>query len=231
MRVLWLIPARAGSKALPHKNILPLGGIPLLAWRIRTALTLDGSVWLSTDSADYAAVGKHYGAQAPFLRPAHLATDEASSVEVCLHAMRFATEQGHSFDAIGLLQPTSPFISSTSLQRGVQALVEQSQAHAAIAVREVPFASTLMQPLAPTLAMLAARLNGQQDLRRQALATEITPSGGFYIARWERFLRHPSFYLESSVPVLVKDLESIDIDTKLDMDFAEFCVQSGRVQV
>lgn len=229
MRVLWLIPARAGSKALPQKNILPLGGIPLLAWRIRTALHLGGSVWLSTDSADYAAIGKLYGAQVPFLRPADLATDEASSADVCLHAMRFAMGQGDRFDAIGLLQPTSPFVSTASLQRGVQALMQQAQAHAAIAVREVRSPSALVQPLAPTLEVLAARLGEGKDVRRQVLPAEITPCGAFYIARWENFLQKPTFYMTSSIPVLIRDLETIDIDTEQDLAFAEFCVQSGRV--
>lgn len=229
MRVLWLIPARAGSKALPHKNIFPLGGKPLLAWRIRTALSLNDSVWLSTDSAEYAAIGKRYGAQVPFLRPASLATDEASSVDVCLHAMRFAMEQGERFDAIGLLQPTSPFVLAASLQRAVQALVEQPQAHAAIAVRQVQSPSVLVQPLAPTLEVLAEQLRERPDVRRQVLPIEITPCGAFYIARWENFLREPTFYVASSISVLIKGLETIDIDTEQDLAFAEFCVQSGRV--
>lgn len=229
MRVLWLIPARSGSKSLPHKNILPLGGLPLLAWRIRTALPLGGAVWLSTDSAEYAAVGMRYGAEVPFLRPAHLAKDTSSPVDVCLHAMYHAMKHGHAFDAIGLLQPTSPFASQRTLERGVQMLTEQAQAHAFVTVRKVESSSLLAQPLAPTLSVLAERFSTLGDTRRQAMPVEITPCGALYLAPWEAFLRQPTFYAPSSVPLLLEGVECLDIDTETDMDFAEFCVQSGRV--
>lgn len=231
MRVLWLIPARSGSKSLPHKNILPLGGLPLLAWRIRTALPLDGEVWLSTDSAEYAAVGAHYGAQVPFMRPARLADDSSSPLDVCLHAMHYAMEHGYVFDAIGLLQPTSPFVLQQTLERGVQVLTDLPHAHALVSVRAVTTSSCLMQPLAPTLAVLAERLAALGDTRRQAMPAEITPCGALYLAPWEAFLRQPTFYAPTSVPLLLEGAECLDIDTEADMAFAEFCVQTGRVSV
>ncbi len=80
-RVLAIVPARSGSKGLPHKNIRPLLGKPLLAWSIESALSCPyvDNVILSTDSEEYADIGQVYGAKIPFLRPAEFATDKASS--------------------------------------------------------------------------------------------------------------------------------------------------------
>lgn len=229
MRVLWLIPARAGSKGLPHKNIKLLGEMPLLAWRIVSGLALDGEVWVSTDSEDYAAIARSYGATVPFLRPAPLATDGASSVNVCLHAMQHARALGRTFDALGLLQPTSPFVSQASLLRGIAALEAQPAMHSAIAVKLAQPSSAAMQAMAPTLAVLADKLAAHADTRRQALPQEITPCGGFYLARWEAFLQNPNFFTSFSLPVLLEGLEILDIDTELDLAFANFCLQSGRL--
>src|SRR5262245_15654181 len=98
MKTLWLVTARAGSKSIPHKNIRPLGGHPLLAWRIAAARSLAGGdpVWLSTDDEEYAALGEQYGAEVPFLRPRELATDAARSIDVALHAMEVAEGRGMS---------------------------------------------------------------------------------------------------------------------------------------
>lgn len=85
--ILWIVAARSGSKGIPDKNIRELGGTPLLALRILTALPL-GTVLLSTDSETYAAIGTKFGAEVPFLRPIALASDSASSIDVVLHGAR-----------------------------------------------------------------------------------------------------------------------------------------------
>jgi CMP-N,N'-diacetyllegionaminic acid synthase len=99
VQVLWLITARSGSRSVPDKNILPLGGHPLLAYRIAVARTLAGAenVWLSTDSERYAEIGRAYGASIPFLRPPELSTDATPSVDVVLHAMDHESRHVRSF--------------------------------------------------------------------------------------------------------------------------------------
>ena len=106
---LGVIPARGGSKRLPGKNIRHLCGKPLIAWSIIEAgkSQLD-HVIVSTDDPKIAAVSKTWGGDVPFRRPKELATDEAKSVDVLIHAARWCEENIEVPEYIFLLQPTSP---------------------------------------------------------------------------------------------------------------------------
>jgi CMP-N,N'-diacetyllegionaminic acid synthase len=112
MSVVAVIPARGGSKQLPRKNILPLAGQPLLAYTIRDAkeaTRVDRTI-VSTDDPEIAAIAKVYGADVPFVRPAELATDGASTEVVLQHALLWLErEEGARIDVIVLLEATSPF--------------------------------------------------------------------------------------------------------------------------
>lgn len=110
LRILALILARGGSKRLPGKNIRPLSGKPLLAWSIEAALACPaiGRVVVSTDSQEIADVARSHGAQVPFLRPPALAADSSTSADAALHALDVLAAQGQEYDAVMLLEPTSP---------------------------------------------------------------------------------------------------------------------------
>src|ERR1041385_6963860 len=111
-KILFLIPARGGSKGLPGKNILPLLGKPLIGWTIQTALkaceNVNGKIVVSTDSKEIAHVAKTFGAEVPFLRPGELAQDNSTSVDVVLHALDFFEKEGENFDYVCMLEATSP---------------------------------------------------------------------------------------------------------------------------
>ncbi|MBU1002525.1 MAG: acylneuraminate cytidylyltransferase family protein [Proteobacteria bacterium] len=110
--VLAIIPARGGSKGLPHKNILPLGGMPLLAWSIRAALeaTLVTRVVVTTDDEQIAAVARDWGAEVPFLRPAELAEDRSNIQDGVNHLLeQLRAREGYVPDAYCVLYPTHPF--------------------------------------------------------------------------------------------------------------------------
>ena len=111
MNCLIVIPARGGSKGIPHKNIKPLHGKPLICYSIdcARALTSDDNICVTTDDDEIIQVVEQYGLKVPFKRPAELATDTCGSNEVIQHAYRFYEKQGMHYDAILLLQPTSPF--------------------------------------------------------------------------------------------------------------------------
>ena len=109
-RFLGLITARGGSKRVPRKNLLPVAGKPLLAWTVEAATSarrLDRLV-LSTDDSEIAAIGRQYGADVPFERPAQLASDTASGHDVIVHALAALAEHGDHYDYVVVLQPTSP---------------------------------------------------------------------------------------------------------------------------
>ena len=110
-RILALILARGGSKRLPGKNIRPLAGKPLVAWSIEAARACTGiqDVVLSTDDGAIAEAARAHGARVPFLRPASLAADTSTSADAALHALDFLRDaEGKEFDAVILLEPTSP---------------------------------------------------------------------------------------------------------------------------
>lgn len=111
MKILVVIPARGGSKGIPHKNFKPLNGKPLIYYSIDVArqFTVDEDICVSTDDDEIIKVVENYGLKVPFKRPDYLATDTCGSNEVIQHAWKFYEDKGIHYDAVLLLQPTSPF--------------------------------------------------------------------------------------------------------------------------
>jgi len=107
---LAIIPARAGSKRLPNKNHREFLGKPLILWTIEFALAYPGfdKVLVSTDSPEVANLARSSGVYVPWLRPAELATDTATSLDVVAHAVKALASEGFNFERVALLQPTSP---------------------------------------------------------------------------------------------------------------------------
>lgn len=125
-RAVAIIPARGGSKGLPRKNILSLGGIPLIAWTIRAAKSarLIDRVIVSTDDAEIAAVAKEWGAEVPFMRPAAISGDRARLGDVTAHALKKLAEEGDHPDVAATLYPTHPFRPAGLIDRLVQKNME-----------------------------------------------------------------------------------------------------------
>lgn len=121
MKYLVVIPARGGSKGIPHKNIKPLCGKPLIYYSIDVArqFTSDENICVTTDDAEIISVVEQHGLKVPFVRPAELATDTCGSNEVIQHAYQFFADKGILYDAIVLLQPTSPFRKVVFLKEAV----------------------------------------------------------------------------------------------------------------
>ena len=121
MELLYVIPARGGSKGIPHKNIKKLKGIPLIHYAIQQARSVatDENICITTDDPEIIAVSEQTGIKVPFTRPFDLATDSASMQEVLLHAVDFYERKGRIFDAIVLLQPTSPFRSTADIEKAI----------------------------------------------------------------------------------------------------------------
>lgn len=110
MKILYLIPARGGSKGIPHKNIKLLNGKPLIQYSIEVARELadDKDICVSTDDYEIINVVENLGLKVPFLRPDYLANDTAGTSDVIIHALDFFAKQGKVYDVVVLLQPTSP---------------------------------------------------------------------------------------------------------------------------
>lgn len=138
--VLGIITARGGSKAIPRKNIFPLRGKPLIAYTIDAAKqsTLLTRCIVSTDDEEIAGIARECGAEAPFLRPAELAQDHSTSIEVVQHALQWLEERGgQTFDYAMILQPTSPLRTAKDIDAVIE-IAQQTGADSVMGMVEVP---------------------------------------------------------------------------------------------
>lgn len=120
--VLFVIPARGGSKGIPGKNIKPLNGKPLIGYSIEVAREFadDDDICLTTDDAHIANVAEaQFGLKVPFLRPAALATDKSGTYGVLIHALDYYAALGRNYDTLVLLQPTSPFRTADDVRNAI----------------------------------------------------------------------------------------------------------------
>ena len=228
MNVLALIPARGGSKRVPHKNIRTLAGKPLISWTIDAVLGLEGvgHVLVSTDNADIASVAAAAGASVPWLRPAHLATDTATSVDVALHALDWFESQQGIVDALLLLQPTSPLRHRDSIAAGLR-LFEQQRAEALVGVSPAaahPYWCYRVDD---------GRLNpfvetAERDARSQDLPPAYVINGAFYLIKPRR-LRETRSFVPAGAHAFVMDdpVEAVDIDTEFDWRIAEYLAEGN----
>lgn len=139
MNILGLIPARGGSKGIPGKNIKLLGEKPLLQYTVESGNNSKylSTLILSSDDPEIMAVAKDLDIDVPFIRPAQLSTDKTTSVEVVLHALKFAEEQGEEFDAVCLLQPTTPFRKEGLINAAIEKFIAGNY-DSLVSVRQVP---------------------------------------------------------------------------------------------
>jgi N-acylneuraminate cytidylyltransferase/CMP-N,N'-diacetyllegionaminic acid synthase len=232
-KVLWLIVARSGSKSIPNKNIALLGGHPLLSYRIHTAknTTCNNEIWISTDSIEYADIAIKYGAKAPFLRPKELADDFSNSADVVHHAMEFAQKNCFTFDFIGLLEPTSPFITKVQIEQAIQNLINEPEADSIVAVRESRPNTLFIQDEKKYLDQIAKEIENIKLIGRQNFSKQITPSGGFYISRWDSFFEQRSFYTCKTLGFLVDNIAGLEIDEPIDFSFANFLIETNIINI
>jgi len=222
LRILALITARGGSKRLPGKNIRFLGGRPLIVWSIEVARGCPGicDILVSTDDPAIAEVARNAKALVPWLRPAELATDEASSVDVCLHALEWYEDKNGKVDGLLLLQPTSPFRSREAVARGIE-LFRTNRSRMVLGVS--PAASHPLWCIHVNHGTARPFIaGGDMRLRSQDLPPAYVFNGAFYLIDPEELRRQRSFYSDDMQPLVMSEPEeSIDIDTDWDWKMAE----------
>ena len=222
MKLLALIPARGGSKRLLGKNMLPLGGKPLLAWSVDVVRGVPGVVvvLVSTEDPAIAQAATEMGAMVPWLRPAELATDTASSVDVALHALNWYEAEYGEVDGLMLLQPTSPLRTRQTVERGI-ALFHDEERRAVVGV--TPAATHPMWALKLVSGELRPWAT-QEALRKrsQDLPEAYTITGGFYLLSPQDLRRGRSFFPLGALPLVQSSgRESVDIDTEEDYFMAQ----------
>ena len=227
MRILAVIPARGGSKGIPHKNIISVAGKPLIVWSIEAAL---GSKYVtktvvSSDDEAILSVAREHGVE-PLKRPETLATDEAGSEGLIVHALEAEKEQGNTYDYVMLLQPTSPLRGTTEIDEAVEQL-QKSDAHALISVytpEHTPYKAFKLSK--------NGRLEGLVDnktpfMRRQDLPQTFMPNGAIYLIETELFLETRSLFCEDGTVAYEMSREkSVDIDTTDDVNIVDKLLSS-----
>jgi CMP-N,N'-diacetyllegionaminic acid synthase len=226
--LLILVPARAGSKGLPGKNLKPLGGLPLLAWTARTiaASGVGARAVLTTEDPEIAAVGRAHGLETPFLRPADLASDTASMVDVVEHAVGWMErEGGFRPSAILLLQPTCPFRKPERIRQALD-LLALPGTEGVIGVKGIDRSLSVMYQEGPDGA-LAPLAPWDERTRRQDVRPLLTPNGTLYLTTRESLARHRRLFPPQLRGLVTDRLESIDIDTPEDWALAEAVIAAG----
>lgn len=231
MHVLGLIPARAGSKGVPRKNLRLLAGKPLLRYSIESAAAARrlGRVVVSTESAEIAAAARDAGAEVPFLRPADLAADDTPMLPVVAHALRALAEQGEEYDAVCLLQPTCPLRRAEDID-GCIDLLERSAADAVVTVLEVP---SRYHPHWAFMENADGSLRRATDAplasRRQELAPAFHRDGSIYVTRSAVVLDEGSLYGRRTLGYRTDAERNVNIDDLEDWRRAERLLGADRL--
>lgn len=225
MNNLAIIPARSGSKGIPHKNIRNLCGRPLLSYTIEAAVSSGefSHVMVSTDSQEYADIARQYGAEVPFLRSGDTAADTSSSWDVVREVLGKYQEMGKVFDTFALLQPTSPLRAAEDIQKAYQSF-EEKRALAVVSVSEMRH-SPLWSATLPQDLSMAGFLPQQACRPRQKLEAYYRINGAIYLVSCRAFAENPNIYREGCFAYIMSDESGIDIDTEWDFKLAELLLQ------
>jgi CMP-N,N'-diacetyllegionaminic acid synthase len=215
---LAIIPARGGSKGLPNKNIKELCGKPLIAWSIEAGLNsqyLD-EVMVTTDSQEIANIARQYGANVPFLRPAELATDIATTFDAIKHVINFYKSNfGKEFDYIVLLEPTSPLREKQDIDKAIEQLLD-SRADSIVGVCK----TESQNPAFLVYKNMNNYISGYENkdmkpLRRQDIKEVYFFEGSVYASKTKALMNKATFYHNSTIGYEVEKYKSLEID---DMD-------------
>ncbi len=235
MRVLFVITARGGSKGVPRKNIRLVGKLPLIAYKIISAqkCSVDKRIIVSTDDEEIAAVSAAYGAEVPFMRPDYLASDTADSMDVVWHTVQWIMEHDEDrYDYICLLEPSSPFASSEDLDNALK-LIEERGADTLLGMKEVEVNRAFIHSLDSKggLSKFYEAMKDFKSVRRQDQAKEYTMNGCMYIAKWSYFVKHKSFHAQNSVPYIMPDEKSIEIDSMYNYKVACIMAENALIDL
>jgi CMP-N,N'-diacetyllegionaminic acid synthase len=224
MKILAIITARGGSKGVPGKNIKFLGTKQLIQYTIEAALasSLITDIIASTDSESIASVAKASGVAAPFLRPAELATDTASSIDVVIHAINYLENEEKYYDAVCLLQPTCPFRPVDFIDKAITQF-EKSEVDSLISVLPVPDEFNPHWIFEPGIDGNLHIVTGEREIikRRQDLPRTFFRDGSIYITKKKVIKEQHSFYGDRIGYIESDPLFYANIDTPADFANAE----------
>lgn len=231
-----IIPARGGSKRIPHKNIRDFAGKPIIAYSIQAAQNsgLFDHILVSTDDEEIAAVAKEWGAEIPFMRPQQLADDFTGTNAVVRHAIQQMNTYGTPVDFACCIYATAPFVQAAYLRQGFQRLEESGKSFA-FSVTTFPF------PI-----QRAIRLTKDGDIdamfpqyaasRSQDLEETYHDAGQFYWGKAQSFLDDVAIFSSASIPVvlprhLVQDIDTLEDWIRAELMFRAWEASTGSTEL
>ncbi len=229
MKILALIPARGGSKRLVNKNLRELGGRPLISWSIEFAKkqNLFCDILVSTDSQEIGQISRSAGALVPWLRPAELASDSSSSFDVAQHAIEWYEKNNEKIDALLLLQPTSPFRSSRTLNKAIKLFQCSPELPLMTVSPAITHPGWVLKEFDNKFIPYFDK-NGL-NIRSQDLDNAFAPNGNLYLIAPHVLKRCGGFVgaVNSSI-IIESKVESLDIDDEWDYEISKYIVSNDK---
>jgi CMP-N,N'-diacetyllegionaminic acid synthase len=221
---LFLITARGGSKGIPGKNIKSLAGKPLLYYSIDIArqFTHDQNICLSTDSLEIIQKAEEYGLKVPFIRPAELSTDTASSYDVEIHAIKFYESLGKKYDTLVILQPTSPFRTKEQLNEALN--LYSKEIDMIVSVKETSSNPYYNLSEENNDGFLEKSKPGNYT-RRQDCPKVYEYNGAIYVVNIESLKKMSEDKFKKVRKIVMDDFTSVDLDNQIDWLWAEFLLE------
>ena len=228
-QILAIIPARGGSKKIPKKNIKLLAGKPLIAYTIEEALKSKHitRISVSTDDENIAKIARDFGAEAPFLRPSELAKDHVTDLPVFQHCLNWLREnENYIPDIIVHLRPTAPLRKIHHIDSGIELLLKSPEADSVRSVTSVGQHPLKMwkienNKLIPFISEKSSGIKESYNMPRQKLPKAYIQNGSVDVLWTNTILEKNSMSGDIIVPLVMEELESVNIDSEIDFLLAE----------
>ena len=232
MKILAVIPARGGSKGVPRKNIRLICGKPLICYTIETALAarhLFHRVIVSTEDPEIAEIARQAGAEVPFLRPQHLATDDVPMVPVLQHAVAYIENRDNVLlDWICLLQPTDPLRTVEDIEEALR-IAEQGGCDSVISVVQVFSVHPILMKRIENNRLLSYCIEEKEGTRRQDYQPPAyMRNGAIYLTRRDVLMERDSIWGEVIRPYVMPEERSIGVDREIDLKLVELLIREGK---
>ena len=228
MRILFMLPARSGSKGVKDKNIKKLNGKPLMYYAIQAILSSkifienDCYVMLNTDSKEYADIAESIGANVPFIRNKQLADDNSIISDVIKDTICFFERKNIEFDLFAMIQVTSPLITKDDIDNAIQMFIEDNELDTINSVTESEVMPLWCNTLDEDLSMENFISDDIRKMNRQQLPKYYRITGAIRVSRWKQFVNNEFDWYKGKVKAFIMDnSHSIDIDTIEDFELAE----------
>ena len=227
MKTLFLIPARGGSKGIPHKNIKELCGKPLIYYSIDVARQLadDADICVSTDDDEIIDCVKKAGLEVPFVRPDYLASDTATTNDVIVHALNFYADKGINYDTVVLLQPTSPLRTAQQVREAIS--LYNSDLDMVVSVKESAASVVLFRE--NEQGYMEHAFDVSHGVRRQEALKLYEYNGALYVMNCVSVLTKGISKFEKVIKYVMPENSSVDIDNILAWRICELLLNQNEI--